>query len=157
MPEPAATSASSSEAGIAITRVFEAPRALVFKAWTEPERFAQWFGGRDAEVPPETVSMDVRPGGEWKATMLAGPERGEIPWHGSFKEVEEPSRLELTLSDRPTEEYELITVVFNDLGDGRTEMVFEQTGGHMDAAGYEQAKTGWIAFFDAMDAQLAKA
>ena len=46
-----------------ITRVFDAPREQVWKEWTEPERFADWYGGTEAEVPVSTVSMDVREGG----------------------------------------------------------------------------------------------
>ena len=140
---------------IEITRVFDAPRELVFRAWTEPERFAFWFGGRGGEVPVDTVEMDVRPGGAWRATMFAGPERREIGWHGVYREVDEPERLVLTFSDGPGDEHELVTVVLTDLGDGRTEMRFQQAGGHMDAAGYERARQGWIGFFDAMDENLA--
>jgi uncharacterized protein YndB with AHSA1/START domain len=68
----------SAPTGITITRVFDAPRELVWKEWTEPGRFADWFGGSESEVPLSTVSMDVRPGGSWRLTMLAGPERREI-------------------------------------------------------------------------------
>ena len=46
-------------AGITITRVFDATRELVWKEWTEPERFADWFGGTESEVPLAMVSMDV--------------------------------------------------------------------------------------------------
>jgi uncharacterized protein YndB with AHSA1/START domain len=51
------------EPGISVTRVFDAPRERVWREWTEPERFADWFGGPDAEVPLSSVSMDVRKGG----------------------------------------------------------------------------------------------
>jgi uncharacterized protein YndB with AHSA1/START domain len=68
----------SATEGITITRVFDAPRERVWKEWTEPKRFADWFGGSKSEVPPSTVSMDVRPGGSWRATMFADPGRREI-------------------------------------------------------------------------------
>lgn len=139
--------------GITITRVFDAPRELVFKAWTEPERFVTWFGPADAEVPLSTVSMDVRPGGAWRATMLA--ERGEIQWTGEYREVVEPERLVFTVSDQPGEErYELVIVDLTDVGDGRTEMRFEQRG-HMAAKQYEAAEEGWAGFFDRIDERLA--
>jgi uncharacterized protein YndB with AHSA1/START domain len=143
--------------GIEITRVFDAPRELVFRAWIEPESFADWFGGAQAEVPVDTVEMDVRPGGTWKATMYAGPDRMEIPWHGEYEEIDEPSKLVLTLTDRPGDARELLTVLLKDLGDGRTEMTFSQTGGNLDAAGYEQVREGWGGFFDQMEQTLAKA
>jgi uncharacterized protein YndB with AHSA1/START domain len=44
-------------AGITMTRVFDAPRERVWKEWTEPERFADWFGGPESEVPLSKVSM----------------------------------------------------------------------------------------------------
>jgi uncharacterized protein YndB with AHSA1/START domain len=134
-----------------IIRVFDAPRELVFRAWITPASFATWFGGSESEVPVESVAMDVTPGGAWKATMYAGPERHEMHWSGEFQEIVEPQRLVLTFSDQPEGGHELVTVTFADLGDGRTEMLFKQTGGHMDAAGYERAKQGWGAFFDAME------
>jgi uncharacterized protein YndB with AHSA1/START domain len=72
-----------SKPGIAITRVFEVPCELVWKEWTEPLRFAQWFSGARTEVPISTVSLDVRQGGEWSATSLAyGRERRDVRWHG---------------------------------------------------------------------------
>ena len=109
------------EYGITMTRVFDAPRASVWKEWTEPARFADWFGGPQSEVPLSTVSMDVRPGGAWRATMFADPGRREIQWKGQYREVEEPERLVFTVSDQPGEErYELVTVVLNDLGARRT-------------------------------------
>jgi len=71
--------------GITVTRVFDAPRERVWREWTEPERFADWFGGDHAEVPVATVSMDVREGGAWRATMFVKPDRREIRWNGEFR------------------------------------------------------------------------
>jgi len=140
---------------INIVRDFDAPRELVWRAWTEPEQFADWFGGKDAEIPMSTVSMDVRPGGEWRATMLAGP-AGEIRWRGSFQEVVPPERLVFTITDQPDEVYELCTVVLTDLG-GRTRMAFTQGGGHIPPEMLEQSIAGWHAFFDRMGELVASA
>jgi uncharacterized protein YndB with AHSA1/START domain len=143
-------------AGIAFTRVFQAPREQVWREWTEPEAFADWFGGA-AEVPLSTVSMDVHAGGLWRLTMLAGPERREIHWKGEYREVVEPERLVFTVSDQPGEDAdELIIVVLTDLGDGRTEMLFEQRG-RMSAEQYERAGEGWSSFFDRIAERLADA
>jgi uncharacterized protein YndB with AHSA1/START domain len=151
MPEP------PTEVGIKITRLFDAPRERVWKEWTEPERFADWFGGSDCEVPLTTVSMDVRPGGSWRATMFCDPGRREIHWKGEYREVREPERLAFTLSDQPGEEaYELITVVLTELGDGQTEMLFWQRG-RLSAEQYERAKQGWSSFFDRIAERLADA
>ncbi len=143
--------------GITITRVFDAPREQVWKEWTEPERFADWYGGGEAEVPVSTVSMDVREGGRWRATMFAGPGRREIQWKGEYREVVPPERLVFTVSDQPGEDaLELVTVILTDLGDGRTEMHFEQRG-QLPPEVYERAGQGWSTFFDRMAERLAAA
>jgi uncharacterized protein YndB with AHSA1/START domain len=142
------------EVGITIIRVFDAPREHVWREWTEPECFADWFGGVESEVPVSTVSMDVRPGGSWRLTMFAA--RGEIHWNGEYREVEEPERLVFTVSDQPgADVYELVTVVLTDLGDGRTEMHFEQSGGNLSPEEYERAGQGWSSFFDRIAERLA--
>jgi uncharacterized protein YndB with AHSA1/START domain len=142
--------------GFTVTRVFHAPRERVWKEWTEPERFADWFGGADSEVPLSSVSMDVTPGGSLQLTMLFGPGRREIRWKGEYREVVEPERLVFTISDRPGDDrHELVTVVLTDLGDGRTEMRFEQRG-QMTPEQYERTKEGWGRFFDRIDERLAR-
>jgi uncharacterized protein YndB with AHSA1/START domain len=144
------------EPGITLTRVFDAPRERVWREWTEPERFADWFGG-EAEVPLSTVSMDVRKGGSWRLTMFAGPERREIRWKGEYLEVVEPERLIFTISDQPGDDAaELVTVVLADLGDGRTELRLEQRG-RLSAAEYRQATDGWASFLDRIAARLGGA
>ena len=141
--------------GFKITRVFDAPRERVWREWTEPERFADWYGGDDSDVPLETVSMDVVEGGRWRLTMYYGPDRREIRWHGTYLELDPPERLVLTLSDQPDDDrFAHVTVVLTDLGDGRTEMHFEQTD-QMTPAQHERAKHGWGAFFDRMARGLA--
>ena len=153
MTEP--PSVDSSGDGITVVRVFDAPRERVWKEWIEPERFADWFGGPEYEVPLSSVSMDVRPGGSWQATMLANAGRREIQWKGEYREVVAPERLVFTISDQPGENaYELITVVLTDVGDGRTEMLFEQRGA-LPAEVYERAGQGWSIFFDRIAERLA--
>ena len=139
---------------IDITRVFDAPRERVWREWTEPGRFADWFGGPQSEVPLSTVAMDVRAGGAWRLTMFAGPARREIHWWGEYREVHPPERLVLTLSDQPDEEeVHVVTVVLADLGDGRTEMRFEQRG-RMPLSQVEAAGSGWGGFFDRIAERL---
>lgn len=141
--------------GFTSTRVFAAPRERVWREWTEPERFADWFGGVECDVPLSSVAMDVRPGGALRATMFCGPGRREIRWTGEYQEVDAPGRLVFTITDEPGDgRYELVTVVLTDLGDGRTEMHFEQRG-HQQPDEYERAKRGWGAFFARLDERLA--
>jgi uncharacterized protein YndB with AHSA1/START domain len=143
--------------GFRVTRILDAPREAVWREWTDPEAFADWFGTAAAEVPFSTVSMDVRPRGEWRATMFAPPDRREINWRGSYHEVSEPERLVFTITDQPEgdERFDLVTVELTDLGDGRTEMLVEQRG-WMTREEYERAKQGWAGFFDRIEERLAQ-
>src|SRR5688500_7074971 len=153
MTDPANT-ARDPQRGITITRVFDAPRELVFKAWTEPAQFAEWFGGRDATIPLETVEMDVRPGGHWRATMFAGPERTEIPWKGVYREVVPPERLVFTITDQQDDDAEVVIVELTEVA-GQTEMVFQQRGGHLGDEEYGRAQAGWGVFFDTLAEMLS--
>jgi uncharacterized protein YndB with AHSA1/START domain len=147
----------ASEYGIRISREFDAPRERVWKEWTEPERFADWYGGPQCEIPLDSVSMDVRPGGKWQLTMFAPPSGRRIDWKGEYLEVVPPERLVFTVSDQPGDEaFELVTVELTDLGDQRTQMHFEQRGS-MSPEQYERATDGWGGFFDRIDERLATA
>lgn len=74
-------------------------------------------------------------------------------WKGEYLEVVAPDRLVLTFSNRADEVYERVTVILNDLGAGRTEMLFEQRG-HLRPDEYDATKAGWDVFFDRMAARL---
>lgn len=151
-------SARSDADGIVIVRVFDAPRELVFKAWTEPERFATWFGEHGSSIPLETASMDPRPGGAWSAVMLHGPERMEIPFSGTFREVVEPEVVELVLEvagEALQGPPEVMRAEFRDLGDGRTEMTFTQRGS-LPADEYSRAMRGSLIFFDRLADHLTE-
>jgi uncharacterized protein YndB with AHSA1/START domain len=138
---------------IELTRTFEAPRQEVWREWTEPERFADWYGGPDFKVPLETISMDVRQGGRWNLVMRGAGR--EIHWDGEYVEVEEPERLVFTVSDQPGEDlYDLCTVVLTELDSDRTEMLFQQSGGHMPAEAYRRAKEGWGGMFEYLAERL---
>jgi uncharacterized protein YndB with AHSA1/START domain len=145
--------AESGAGGIKIVRVFEAPRQLVWNAWTQPAQFAQWFGEHGSSVPLESASMDVRPGGEWSVIMLHGPDKIELPFAGEFVELDEPERLVMTLKDPMGDgspNRETWTIVLTDLGDGRTEMDFRHTGGNLPEDEYARAMAGTLIFFERM-------
>jgi uncharacterized protein YndB with AHSA1/START domain len=141
---------------LTITRVFDAPRELVWRAFTEAEQFARWFGHPPFKTPPETVSMDVRPGGEWEATQVNQDTGHELPFAGSYREVEEPERLVMTfdnVEDRSDPKVEVVTVTFEDLG-GKTEVTLHQAG-YMSLGQYKRAEQGWGRFFDQLVKLLA--
>jgi uncharacterized protein YndB with AHSA1/START domain len=129
---------------ISITRTFDASPEAVFEAWTNPTEFGRWFGTESTSV--EDVRMDLRVGGEWSARMILG-DGTEIGWHGSYLEVDAPHRLVLSLSDRPGNEFERVSVVLKGVQAG-TEMTFTQSGGHMPPENYAKAEEGWRSFFD---------
>ena len=155
-PPEGVVSAHSDAEGIVIVRVFDAPRELVFKAWTEAERFATWFGEHGSSIPLDKVSMDARPGGAWSAIMIHGPDQIELPFSGHFIEVVEPERVSLSLEDPGgSGSSEVLTASFKDLGGGRTEMTFTQRGGNLPADEYSRALRGSLIFFDRMAEHLA--
>ena len=73
-----------------ISRYFDAPPELVYRAFTDPEQLAQWFGPLMFTVPLDTVDVDVRPGGHWEMTMV-GKDNPEwrAPIDATFTEVVE--------------------------------------------------------------------
>jgi uncharacterized protein YndB with AHSA1/START domain len=153
MTEPVADTVVEPVRSIRMERELDAPRELVFRAWTDPAQFAVWFGGHSARL--EDVVMDVRTGGAWSARMVL--EGGhEIRWAGEFVELDEPARLRLTLTDAPDEDPgEPLTVDLEDLGGGRTRMVVVQRGNELSEEQYAQARAGWEHFFDVMAELLA--
>jgi uncharacterized protein YndB with AHSA1/START domain len=144
----------NAERGYTITRTFDAPRELVWKAWTEPEQFGEWFGGPDATM--KDLTMDVRPEGRWSGTMM-GPGHPDIDWRGIYLEVSPPERLVVAFSDQEIlgDEYETFTVILTDAG-GKTEMVLRQSGGHLTDEQYEEAKQGTSMFMDTLADVLAR-
>jgi uncharacterized protein YndB with AHSA1/START domain len=135
---------------LSITRTFTAPPESVFEAWTDAQQFGRWFGTEATAV--EDVRMDVRVGGEWSARMILG-DGMEIGWHGSYLEVDAPHRLVLSLSDRPGDQFERVTVELTKI-EGGTEMTFTQSGGNMPPENYAQAEEGWRSFFDDLSTGL---
>jgi uncharacterized protein YndB with AHSA1/START domain len=78
---------------IVTVRVFEAPRELVWRAWTEPEHVAKWFGPKG--FTNTIQEMDVRPGGVWRFIMH-GPDGTDYQNKNIFREVIKPERLSYT-------------------------------------------------------------
>jgi uncharacterized protein YndB with AHSA1/START domain len=78
---------------ITITRVFDAPRALVFAAWTDPKHVIQWWGPQG--YTNSDCAIDLRPGGTFRLQMRA-PDGTVYPCRGVIREVVEPERLVYT-------------------------------------------------------------
>jgi uncharacterized protein YndB with AHSA1/START domain len=78
------------EAQLNLSRVFSAPRDIVFRAWTDPHHLAQWWGPRGCSTVID--EMDIRPGGAWRYAMHA-PDGNVYRFDGVYIEIAEPERL----------------------------------------------------------------
>jgi uncharacterized protein YndB with AHSA1/START domain len=154
--EAGSSASESDQRVLVITRVFDAPRSLVFKAWTEPERLMRWWGPRGFTMT--LCEMDLRPGGAYRFHMRS-PEGNESRRRGFVREVVAPERLVLSgawidAEGKPGHET-LLTVTFADHG-GKTELtlhhaVFES----VTARDLHQG--GWTSSLDCLADYLATA
>ncbi|HVY41443.1 MAG TPA: SRPBCC domain-containing protein, partial [Hyphomicrobiaceae bacterium] len=141
---------------LVITRIFNAPRELVFKAWTDPRLAVQWWGPRD--YPATHLEMDARPGGTWGGRLKSTADGRELGLKGVFREVVAPERLVFTFAweeegERGLET--LVTITFAERN-GKTVMTFrhepfqsiEEQDGHQG---------GWNSTFDRLEEYLARA
>jgi uncharacterized protein YndB with AHSA1/START domain len=142
------------ERELVIERVFNAPRELVFRAWTDPEHIREWFGPRDH--PATHVTVDVRPGGRWRG-CLKSTETGNDLWLGGvYREIVPPERLVFTFAweeegERGLET--LVTITFVEQGT-KTLMTFRQAP-FQSTGELEGHHGGWTSTFDRLDDLLA--
>jgi uncharacterized protein YndB with AHSA1/START domain len=111
---------------LVVTRVFDAPRELVFKMWTDPQHLIHWYGPRGFTLP--SCTLDLRPDGAWRSCMLS-PEGREYWVHGIFREIVAPVRLVFTYAhenaDGTPGHETLVTVTFDAQG-GKTKLTLRQ-------------------------------
>jgi uncharacterized protein YndB with AHSA1/START domain len=147
------------EREITIARIFDAPRALVFKAWTDPAMLAQWWGPKGFTNP--VCEIDARVGGAIRIHMRA-PDGAIYPMKGEIRELVPLERLVFTnnaLDDAGNHIIEgLTTVTFADEG-GKTKMTLHTRGSAMveKAVQYLQGmEMGWTMSIDKLQAMLAR-
>jgi uncharacterized protein YndB with AHSA1/START domain len=154
MPEPTAT--PTRERQFTITRVFDAPRALVWRCWTDPNEAPAWLHPRGVTTPRERVEFDVRPGGRYRYTMVAA-DGTEYPTVGTFREVSPPDRLVFTWGNPgdADEDRPLITIELADHGSAgeQTRMTFRLRG-LTGAPGDGYVYDGWSEAFDLLVERL---
>jgi len=113
--------ASTADREISITRLFDAPRELVWKVWTDPKHIALWWGPRGFT---NTIhSMDVRPGGEWRFIMH-GPNGMDYPNKVFYREVKEPERLLYDHGEPGELSHFQVTVTFEEV-EGKTKLTMQ--------------------------------
>jgi uncharacterized protein YndB with AHSA1/START domain len=148
-----------------ITRTFDAPRELVWRAWTEPEHFMRWWGPEHYTSP--VAKMDLRVGGTYLASIRS-PEGQDFYSTGEYREITPPERLVFTdaFADAegnvvPASYYGmegewpdniLITVTLEE-ENGRTHLTMRQDGIPTGEMG-EQMAVGWNEYFDKLAAAL---
>ena len=136
-----------------ITRTLRAPRELVFEAITKPQHFAVWFGTAAVEVPQETLTMDVRPGGAFRAVMQL-PDGNRINWSGEYQVVEPPSHLAMTLTDQPGDDAGLPVLFDLEEVDGGTRLTISQDRSDFTDEQVQATIAGYNAFVDDIDRVL---
>jgi uncharacterized protein YndB with AHSA1/START domain len=153
MPAPAATQATPLT--LTLTRVFDAPRELVFRAWTEPEHLRRWCAPFGFAIP--FAGGDLRPGGAWHATMRA-PDGAEHRLVGTYRDIVPPARLVFThawLDADGTPGIEtLVTVTLEDRG-GKTLLTLVQSG-FESAASRDGHAGGWTETLERLAGHLAE-
>jgi uncharacterized protein YndB with AHSA1/START domain len=148
-PTPAAAAGQE----VLITRIFEAPREKVFRAWTDPDEVAAWYGPEHFDTPRERIRIDLRVGGRYELTMVQRGGGGEFAIGYEILELVEPELIVLRSDPMPEagmHEATITRVELHDIG-GRTRMTL--TDGPYPESGHAEA--GWSAAFDKLAALVA--
>ncbi len=143
---------------LTITRIFDAPRSLVFKMWTDPKHVAQWWGPKGFSNP--VCELDARPGGALRIVMRA-PDGVDYPMTGVFREIVEPERLVFTNVAVDKEGNPLLegltTVTFAEHG-GKTKLTLQTRAVALVAHAVrmlEGMEAGWTQSLDRLEAHVA--
>jgi uncharacterized protein YndB with AHSA1/START domain len=113
---------STADRELVYTRIINAPRALVFQAWTHPNHVANWWGPNGFTITTE--SMNVRVGGEWRF-MMHGPNGMNFPNRITYTEITVPERLCFRHGDYDNPDRFQVTVTFEE-ADGKTRLTMRQ-------------------------------
>jgi uncharacterized protein YndB with AHSA1/START domain len=147
---------NADEAEAVITRVFNAPRAVVFNFWTDPDQLARWWGPAGYHTPREDVAIESRVGGRFQLRMVETATGAEVWVRGEIVELVEPEILTILMRvpqpiGLPPMET-LTRVQFDDLGD-KTRVTLRQ-GPFSAADQREQTTEGWVHSFATLDELL---
>ncbi len=136
-----------SDREIVLTRVFEAPRRLVFEAYTEPNFIPQWWGPRGYTATVDM--MDVRPGGVWRF-VSRGPDGNEYAFNGVYRDIVPTERLAYTVEFEAMPGHVLLETVTFEERDGKTKVTatalfdtVEDRDGELKSGMEEGAAESW--------------
>ena len=116
----------SAELGeLTISRIFEARPEVVFECMTTPAHLTHFWGPTGTRTPLEGITVDPRPGGRFETLMINDSTGDEYPMRAVFVEFEAPRMF--SFSEAGVEGGMKTSITFNDLGDGRTEIIAHQT------------------------------
>jgi uncharacterized protein YndB with AHSA1/START domain len=110
---------------VTYSRVYEAPRELVFRCMITPAHLTHFWGPAGVSTPVENITVDPRPGGVFETIMINDADGAEYPMRGVYVEVTEPEKL--VWSEADVEGGMTTSLTFTDLGNGTTEVVAHQT------------------------------
>lgn len=140
---------------LVITRVFDAPRPLVFAAWTKKEHLDRWCAPQGFVI--ESSGGDLRVGGKWHSRMIA-PNGEKFPVSGVYREIVENERLVFTHIWEPdpgeAPHETVVTVRFADEG-SKTRMTFEQAI-FKSVESRDGHNGGWTQCFEQLDGLLSE-
>jgi uncharacterized protein YndB with AHSA1/START domain len=138
---------------VLITRIFDAPRERVFRAWTDPDELSQWYGPERFDTPRDRIRIDLRVGGRYELTMVQRDGGREFALGYEIVELVAPELL--VLRSDPIEELHEPTITRVELHDhgGKTRMTLTD-GPYAGGAGH--AETGYNAAFDKLAALLSR-
>jgi uncharacterized protein YndB with AHSA1/START domain len=147
------------EREVVITRVFDAPREMVFAAWTDPQQLRRWWGPKNFTNP--VCECDPRVGGAWHIVMRH-PNGSECPCEGVYHEVVPPERLSFT-NNVPGKDGNLVMegftlVEFADHEGGKTLLTLTTRAKALDEAmlvGLAGMHTGWSQSLDRLVAEVS--
>lgn len=153
-----ATTANGTNVGFTITRIFDAPRATLWNAWTDPAMVPVWWHPRGVSTPADSVTLDVRVGGRYRYIMVNDATGETYPTGGIYREIDEPSRLVYTWGSPEDDDatVPVITVTLNEHGSNaeQTEMIF-RVDGIAGVPGDDFVYDGWASAFELLDESLA--
>jgi uncharacterized protein YndB with AHSA1/START domain len=132
-----------------LKRVFNAPRQLVWDAWTQPELIAQWWAPNEMHAPAGSITCDLREGGVFALTMARDDGTAEHRFEAVFEVVDPPTRLVYVNADPASDTS--FSATFDEVDGGKTAVTLVLTSSTSDAERRAGAEAGWKEMYDKLE------